>query len=69
MKCKNCKYFNIGSSRLEFKIGECKKSPQACFNHSDSLIMKSDEFTTWNSDDCGRVIVGEDFGCIHFKKI
>ena len=67
--CKNCKYFNIGSSCNEFKIGECRKSPKAAFGHDGLLIMKADDFTTHHEDYSGRVQVGEDFGCIHFKKI
>ena len=70
--CKNCKYWKIiigiqGRSNV-FQFGVCKKTANKVYNEDDSFSMKSDEFTTWNTDYCGRIIVGEDFGCIHFKK-
>ncbi len=66
--CKLCKYFKVKNSNYNFKFGECERSSKAVFDHDDSLIMKGDECATWHNDYCGRVIVGEDFGCIHFMK-
>ena len=72
MKCKDCQYWvsvNKTNAPNNFRIGECRKSPKAAFGHDGLLIMKANDFTTHHEDYSGRVQVGEDFGCIHFKKI
>lgn len=63
MNCKNCVYFinQEKHEKYDFIIGGCDITP------IDIRGMASDSMTIISYHD-GYVIVGEEFGCIHFKQ-
>jgi hypothetical protein len=65
--CKNCESFRIGkipSYRFNggFTVGSCAGPAEADFDVGD---MKSNQMAV-NCGHDGGIIIGENFGCIHF---
>lgn len=59
-RCRDCLHFINRRKFADFMIGHCASAPFALYK------MESDQFAIECGHD-GPVIVGEDFGCIHFK--
>jgi hypothetical protein len=67
-RCKNCKFFVFEKDTIiNINHGQCKSGK--LLNGPDFGSMASDTAYGGGYDGCGDyIIVGKDFGCIHFKK-
>ena len=73
MYCKDCKWFTGGGKILksykdkiilDIKFGRCDNMTKLANN----IDMESDDQLTYDNDFENNLLVGELFGCVHFKE-
>ena len=67
-RCKDCRYFSHVKGEIYSKsfMGDCSRRDKIAHEDADGC---SDVLVYWAGDDYGGGFeVGEDFGCVHWKK-